>query len=198
MKKKIVCVIATICVFMCSFSLCFAEEVLYSVGTKLTVRATTTVNITSTKSIELKSGDKIELSQDLYVGDLWAYFMYDGSEANIAVSDLDLNVAIAPKTEPDDNLGNGFDYSNIPSGEKIPGQILSPVQRIWNTILSLIRIAAFAGIIFAGVRYLYTSADQKADIKKSLVPLVIGMVLVFASTIVIQFLVTLFTQITNV
>ncbi len=96
-----------------------------------------------------------------------------------------------------DGVGNGFDRTLIPS-EDPPVAIMKPVYKIWNTIIVVIRIAAFAGIIFAGVRYLYASADQKADLKKSLVPLVIGMVFVFASTILLDFIVKIFYDVTKI
>lgn len=59
-------------------------------------------------------------------------------------------------------------------------------KNVWATVIFVARILAFAAIIFAGVRYMFASADQKADIKKSMIYLVIGAVLVFASTFLVD------------
>lgn len=72
-------------------------------------------------------------------------------------------------------------------------KVTSLGKNVWATVIFVVRILAFAAIVFAGVRYMFASADQKADIKKGLVFLVIGAVLVFAST----FLVDLVTSVTN-
>lgn len=64
-------------------------------------------------------------------------------------------------------------------------------SNIWGTVILVVRILAFAAIVFAGVRYMFASADQKADIKKGLVYLVLGAVLVFASTYLVTFIVNI-------
>ena len=64
------------------------------------------------------------------------------------------------------------------------------VNKVWGTILSILQIAAVAAIVIAGVRYMFASADEKADIKKGLGVLVVGAILVFAASTVVQFIVT--------
>ena len=61
---------------------------------------------------------------------------------------------------------------------------------IWGTTLTIAQILAFAAIVFAGVRYMFASADAKADIKKGLVYLLIGAVLVFAASTVVKIVVS--------
>ncbi len=61
---------------------------------------------------------------------------------------------------------------------------------VWGTVVVILQIAAVAAVVFAGVRYMFASADTKADIKKQMVILVIGAVLVFGATTVIQFIQT--------
>lgn len=63
------------------------------------------------------------------------------------------------------------------------------VDNVWSTVLTIVQILAFAAIVFAGVRYMFASADQKADIKKGLIYLVIGAILVFASSTVVKIIV---------
>lgn len=59
-------------------------------------------------------------------------------------------------------------------------------------------MAAVAGIVVCGVRYMLTSAEQKADIKKSMIYLVIGCVIVFATSTVVQFIITSFGQVIEI
>ena len=59
---------------------------------------------------------------------------------------------------------------------------------IWATIASIVQILSIAAVVFAGVRYMFASADQKADIKKSMGILAIGGILVFGATTVLNIL----------
>lgn len=61
----------------------------------------------------------------------------------------------------------------------------------WSLIKNILQVTSIGVVIFCGVRYMIASAEQKADIKKSMVPLVIGATIVFASTTVIQFIVAI-------
>ncbi len=63
------------------------------------------------------------------------------------------------------------------------------VGSVWNTVLTICRIVAIAAIIIAGLRYMFASADQKADIKKSMGILAIGAILVFGGSFVVEFIV---------
>lgn len=63
------------------------------------------------------------------------------------------------------------------------------VNAVWQFIKHLIQILALGVVIFVGIRYMMASADQKADIKKSMMWLVIGAVITFCSTTVIQYIV---------
>lgn len=60
--------------------------------------------------------------------------------------------------------------------------------RVWSTLAVIVQIAAIAAIVFAGVRYMFASADSKADIKKQTVILIVGAVLVFAAVPLAQFI----------
>ena len=86
--------------------------------------------------------------------------------------------------------------NGLGSGEGV-GSINTSVNKVWSTILTILQIAAVAAIVIAGVRYMFASADQKADIKKGMIGLVIGAVLVFAASTVVQFIVTATNQITG-
>ena len=85
------------------------------------------------------------------------------------------------------NLGNG---SSIESADKA-------VNKIWGTVTLILQVLAVAAIVFAGVRYMFASADGKADIKKQTVGLVVGAILVFGASMVVNFIVNVTSDITD-
>ena len=70
------------------------------------------------------------------------------------------------------------------------GKTVGMVNNVWGIILTILQVAAIAAIVFSGVRYMFASADSKADIKKQMVWLVVGAVLVFAASTVIKLITT--------
>lgn len=79
---------------------------------------------------------------------------------------------------------------NVGTGSGSVGTVDDAALRVWSTVLTICRIVAVAAIIFAGLRYMFASADQKADIKKSMGILAIGAILVFGGSFVVEFLVS--------
>ena len=75
------------------------------------------------------------------------------------------------------------------------GNITGFAKNVWSTIAVVAQVAAIAAIVFAGVRYMFASADQKADIKKQTVILIVGAILVFAAVPFAQWISTLGSQI---
>lgn len=69
------------------------------------------------------------------------------------------------------------------------GSIDNAVSSVWSTVLTVLQICAIAAIVFAGVKYMFAAADQKAEIKNGLVGLVVGAILVFAASTVVQFII---------
>ncbi len=59
---------------------------------------------------------------------------------------------------------------------------------VWSTVVSVVQILAIAAIVIAGVRYMFASADSKADIKKQTLVLVVGAALVFAAVPIATFI----------
>lgn len=82
--------------------------------------------------------------------------------------------------------GSGFDPNLIPDGT-VDANMKKTANRVSGTVFTILQIAAFGGIIFAGIKYMYSSADQRADIKKNMIYLAIGMVLVFGASTVAKF-----------
>lgn len=79
-------------------------------------------------------------------------------------------------------------FSNL-SGGSASDTLSKTTKNIWSTVTLILQILAVAAIVFAGVRYMFASADAKADIKKQLVILVLGAVLVFGASTIIQIIV---------
>lgn len=79
-------------------------------------------------------------------------------------------------------------FSNL-SGGSASNTLSKTTKNIWSTVTLILQILAVAAIVFAGVRYMFASADAKADIKKQLVILVLGAVLVFGASTIIQIIV---------
>ena len=61
--------------------------------------------------------------------------------------------------------------------------------KVWATAITIVQILAVASVVFAGVRYMYSSAEKRADIKRGLSYLAIGAVFVFAAASVARFVV---------
>lgn len=93
--------------------------------------------------------------------------------------------AIIDTTIPDHSGGQGIGVAD------------TAVSKAWNTVRLILQILAVAAVVVAGVRYMFASADQKADIKKSMGILAIGAALVFGATLIIDFIVKITGQITN-
>ncbi len=77
------------------------------------------------------------------------------------------------------NLANGNGVSKIDNA----------VSSIWSTVLTVLQVCAIAAVVFAGVKYMFAAADQKAEIKNGLIGLVIGAILVFAASTIVQFII---------
>lgn len=63
------------------------------------------------------------------------------------------------------------------------------LNSVGNTILTLIRTVGIfiaVGILMVlGIKYMMGSAEEKADYKKSMIPYIVGAVLIFASTTIV-------------
>lgn len=79
----------------------------------------------------------------------------------------------------------------------MPEKIKTTMQSIWATIALIVQIFCVGCVVFAGIRYMYASAEQKADLKKGLIYLTIGAVFVFCTLGVIKFVVRATDQLLN-
>lgn len=86
-----------------------------------------------------------------------------------------------------------FDSSLANPGAGI-SEITGLATKIWGTVLTILQICAVAAVVFAGVKYMFANSDAKAEIKNSMIGLVIGALLVFAASGVINFILRLSSQ----
>ena len=93
-----------------------------------------------------------------------------------------------------DTVGNKFDYSLIPN-KNASNTLKKPFGNLWKTAIFIIQVLAVAAVVIAGVRYMFASSDQKADIKKGLIYIVIGAVIVFGAATLISLITNTFKEI---
>ncbi len=74
------------------------------------------------------------------------------------------------------------DLSGIANPGAGIGTVNNVAKRIWSTVLTILQICAVAAVVFAGVKYMFASADAKAEIKNSMIGLVVGAILVFGAS----------------
>ncbi len=86
------------------------------------------------------------------------------------------------------NAGLGNFEANMTVNADTSGNTIKSINKVWGMILTILQVAAIAAVVFAGVRYMFASADQKADIKKSMLTLAVGAILVFGASTVIGIL----------
>lgn len=99
-------------------------------------------------------------------------------------------------------LVSGSVFATNPINPSIPNTTSADIPKvtnlagtIWNTVAIILQIAAIAAIVVAGVRYMFASANEKADIKKQTVILIAGAILVFAAVPIAKFIQDATTQV---
>ncbi len=86
--------------------------------------------------------------------------------------------------------------NNIENKESI-SSANTAVMKVWGTVTLILQVLAVAAVVFAGVRYMFSSADGKADIKKQTIGLIVGAILVFAASAIINFVVNVTKEVTG-
>lgn len=85
-------------------------------------------------------------------------------------------------------LGEGFNnslYNNVTSEQdtELDGLLFN----IAGTVMLILQILALAGVVITGVKYMYAGSEDKGKIKQTLIWVIIGAILVFAASTVINF-----------
>ncbi len=96
------------------------------------------------------------------------------------------------------DLGNGYDSTKVTTGSDTNGvqKIKQPINKVFGVLFTILQVGAVGGVIFAGVSYMFASAENKADLKRKLLPLVIGMIIVFGASTVVDFITKSFINLT--
>lgn len=84
--------------------------------------------------------------------------------------------------------------SNPSNGNASVGKLSSATGKIWSTFAIVAQMLAITAIIFTGLRYMLTNADDRADIKMQTILLVIGASLVFAAVPFANFIIDVVNQ----
>lgn len=82
-----------------------------------------------------------------------------------------------------------FNVDTIDVNADTSTNTIKTVNKVWGVVLTVLQVAAIAAVVFAGVRYMFASADSKADIKKQMIWLAVGAILVFGASTVIHLLI---------
>mgnify|MGYP006886760872 CR=1 FL=1 len=83
-----------------------------------------------------------------------------------------------------DKVSNAYDPNY--NGGTMTG-VTDLADRIWATAILIVQVVSVGCVVFAGLRYMYASADKKADIKKGMMYLAIGAIFVYATSTVMKF-----------
>lgn len=87
------------------------------------------------------------------------------------------------------------DSPKMPNSSGGVTKIETATGKVWGTFSVIAQMLAIAAIVFAGLRYMLTSADHRADIKMQTIILIGGAVLVFAAVPFANFVVGIFNEV---
>lgn len=80
--------------------------------------------------------------------------------------------------------------TDVINGLVAQGSVESASGSIYKTLAALGKVLAFMAAIFLGIKYMMAAPDARADIKKGILPAMLGIVLVFATSSVLNFIAT--------
>lgn len=92
-------------------------------------------------------------------------------------------------------LGSGFNKNLVNDGT-VDSEIRTAGNNVGATIILIFQVLAATGVIFAGVKYMFSSTSKnKADIKKGLLGIAAGCILIFGGPTFINFVINVFKDI---
>ena len=93
---------------------------------------------------------------------------------------------------------NVDDINKALSGDDViaSASAAASIKKVWGTVLLILQVLSVAAIVIAGIRYMFASADGKADIKKQTIGLMVGAVLVFGASSIIGLITNITSDIT--
>lgn len=81
-----------------------------------------------------------------------------------------------------------LDIQGLLTGDTSASGVDGFVGVVYNTIMYIINFAAVGGIIYIGIRYMLAGADGKAEMKLKGIPIVMGIIMVYGTVNLINFI----------
>lgn len=94
-------------------------------------------------------------------------------------------------------LGTGYDETivNNPSTNKVAESYRAVGYRILSIVSTIFQVLSVLGIVLAGTRYMLAGASAKADMKKSLISILIGCFIIFGASSLVRILESTFEKV---
>lgn len=86
-------------------------------------------------------------------------------------------------------FASGIVYATMPTdpGASTPtGQITTTMPKLWGIVITVVQLISIGCVVFAGVRYMFSAAGGRAEIKKSMIYLAIGACFIFGAVTIIR------------
>jgi len=88
------------------------------------------------------------------------------------------------------DLGSGLNddlLTNVTqNNDGITSKLGSTLEKVFATIFAVLKVLGVAGIVITGVKYMYASANDRGQIKQSLIYIVIGTIFIFGAEIIVN------------
>lgn len=81
-----------------------------------------------------------------------------------------------------------LDVQDLLTGQSAASGVDSMTYKIYNTIMYIINVAAVAGIIYIGIRYMVAGAEGKSELKLKAIPVIMGIIMVYGTVNLINFI----------
>lgn len=98
-------------------------------------------------------------------------------------------------------MADNFDIDTFDTVEEgvVPEEVTNLTTNALGTAISIVRIVASGGLIIIitliSIKYMTSSAGDRADIKKHAIAFVVAAIIIFGSTYIIEFLIKLSSEI---
>lgn len=102
---------------------------------------------------------------------------------------------VGAEQSEEDTGKHKVDVPHNPGSGNVHDDIKNTMKNAWDTIATIVQMLAVGCVVFAGVRYMLSSADQRADIKQGMIFLAVGAAIIFGATLIIRLVVSSFNSI---
>lgn len=85
-------------------------------------------------------------------------------------------------------LTDVLDIKDLLTGKTSQSGVQGFVGTVYNTVMYIINFAAVGGIIYIGIKYMMAGADGKAEMKLKGIPVIMGIIMVYGTVNLINFI----------